>query len=135
MAESQIHIDLVRLMSKYVQSVYNIDIGHIFIDLPETLIGSKPPVIRNFRPDLFVRNKHLLIIGEAKTEPDWDKRHSREQYQNYLEECLATNHPSILLLAVPWRFEKSIYSRISHMCTNNQLSKVKIVVISDMTRM
>ncbi|HMD89492.1 MAG TPA: hypothetical protein VKF38_10045 [Anaerolineaceae bacterium] len=135
MSESQIHIDLVRLMFMYVQTKFEIELGHIFLDLPESKIGSKPPIIRDFRPDLFVKTKELLIIGEAKTESDWDKKHSHEQYRAYMSECVANNSTSILLIAIPWRFERSVKSRLLHMFPINQQSERQIIVISDMVKL
>lgn len=132
MAESQIHIDLVRLMFRYVQIEFNTDVGHILIDLPDSKNGTRPPKIQEFRPDLYAKTKSLLIIGEAKTESDWDRRHSLEQYQTYIDECMANECLSILLIAIPWRFEKSLKSRIKHNFQTENQYNVQIKVISDM---
>lgn len=134
MAESQKHIDLVRIMSRYVQTKLAVEIGHILIDLPDSAVGSKPPNIGSYRPDLFISNEKLLLIGEAKTESDWQKRHSLEQYKDYMTACLRHNGTSIILGAVPWHIEKSLRSRLLSLFTSEQLAKVQIIVISDMTR-
>lgn len=132
MSESDVHIKLVHLMLTYIKTKYGIVSGYVFTDLPES--KHKPPIFDNSRPDLYIINEDLLIIGEAKTECDWDKRHSHDQYRTYMNECFRSDIRPILLVAVPWRVEKSLRSRLMHMFEVKHYAKVEIIVISDMVR-
>jgi len=134
MAESQSHIDLVRLLNRYIEVELNIDCGHILIDTPETNSVNKPPLIRDYRPDIYAKEKGTLFIGDAKTDSDWDRKHSHDQYHAYVAECLAHEGSSVLLLAVPWHVERSVRSRLKRMFPAQFYPSLSIIVISDMWR-
>jgi len=132
MAESETHLYLVKKIDQYVECVLKIDRGYIMLDAPNYSSFNKPPLIRDFRPDVYAKTKNLLIIGEAKTEEDWDKRHSHEQYRAYVNECLNFCGAAILIIAVPWRVERSIRSRIKNMFKIDDLPNKSVLIISDM---
>lgn len=134
MPESQYHINLTRLMDKYVQQVLKINSGYILLDTPETSLGSKPPLIQGYRPDIYVNPPDRLIIGDAKTAEDWDRRHSHDQYRAYVKECSQYKGHSLFLLAVPWQVERSARARLKYMFLEESQSNLDILVISDMWR-
>lgn len=101
MSESRSHIDLVATVVNYVKKLVLPDFHAIIqYDSPDSPRPSK--VIGNFIPDVYFWNKDLLIIGEAKTLKDFDKRHSLDQYRAYMQECKNFWGESILVIAVPW---------------------------------
>ena len=44
-----------------------------------------------------------MFIGEAKTELDFDRKHSKEQYDSYLEELDNYDGEGWLVISVPWQ--------------------------------
>lgn len=103
MAESFIHMEYVRIISDYVNLLIEEgDRCFVLVDLPES---SNRPVatIGNFIPDLYYKN-NCLIIGEAKTENDFDRKHSIEQYISYIKEASIYNGISHIVICT------SIYS-------------------------
>lgn len=106
MAESALHIELVKAMYKWVCIAYfNGDDGLVLVSLPSTPVHSKPlRVLGGYEPDLFAKDlsSNLLILGEAKTSEDIGRLHSKEQYRAYYETCKYHNGPSILVFAVPF---------------------------------
>lgn len=87
MAESIVHINYVRKIAEYTSAIIPVElIPHLLIDLPESY--RKPDrTIGNFLPDLYYKDLKYLIIGEAKTENDIDRKHSINQYKSYIEEA------------------------------------------------
>ncbi len=87
MAESSEHIDYVKKIAKYVSLLTSVEISsNLLVDLPE--YSNRPDrTIGNFIPDLFYKDSRCLIIGEAKTENDIDRKHSKEQYESYIREA------------------------------------------------
>jgi len=71
---------------------------HIRIDTPSSSF-LPPSVIDGYRPDLYYNHNGLLIIGEAKTDPDFDKRHSIEQYNSYYSECKLHGENSVIVVS------------------------------------
>ncbi|WP_394871081.1 hypothetical protein [Clostridium butyricum] len=101
MGESNIHMDLVRLLRRYVINSNKISCKLILSDLPEEI--EKPIAMpEGFRPDLYYKDSHCLIIGEAKTSLDFKKKHSINQYMSYLKYCSIYSSNSKFYLAVPW---------------------------------
>lgn len=103
MAESAVHIEYVNKLGLYVKSrlEFNEHI-HILLDTPFST-EFPPHVINNFRPDLYYNHNNVLIIGEAKTDDDFDRPHSISQYTSYLEECSLFPGDSILVLSCSWK--------------------------------
>lgn len=116
MAETYKHQELVQLLKKEVSKL--IPAGcQILIqqDTPDTL-SLPPQTIDGFRPDIYYCFENLLIIGEAKTEGDVEKQHSRAQYEAYLKECANFQGEAVLLIAVPW---------LESAAANNIIQKLK----------
>lgn len=89
MAESATHISYVKIAEQYVRGIIPND-AHCLIEADIADYPKRPTrTIGDFIPDLYFSYNGLLVIGEAKTENDIDRKHSKEQYQSYLFE--ATN--------------------------------------------
>lgn len=101
MGESKKHMDLVRSLKSYVEKIPEIEGSLIRSDLPESV--EKPlPMSDGFRPDIYYEYLNLLVIGEAKTSFDFERKHSIEQYNSYLRRCNLFFGKAVFILAVPW---------------------------------
>jgi len=98
MAESIVHINYVRKMVDYLSVLIPIgDRSLVLVDLPES--SRKPDrTIGNFIPDLYYKNTGCLIIGEAKTENDIDRKHSIDQFESYIVETSLFNGESHIVI-------------------------------------
>lgn len=104
MPESQTHMMLVKALVSWIsKSLLKGDDGLMFIDRSTSSVVEKPPKIGRYIPDVFVPNgfKYQLIIGEAKTAKDLEKKHSIKQIKEFILKCNETEN-SIFILAVPW---------------------------------
>lgn len=108
MAESAEHINYVIMISNYVKELLPVN-EHPFImtDSPNEVAGT-PPVAGNYRPDVYYQNNGLLIIGEAKTDPDFDRQHSINQYKSYFEECDYFAGMAMLVVGGSWRISAAL---------------------------
>ena len=101
MSESQSHVKLVNIAFDYIKKkISNNCESLIECDSVSTQKPSK--IIGGFIPDVFFTYRDLLIIGEAKTEDDFERRHSKNQYAAYIQECCRFDGKAILVIAVPW---------------------------------
>lgn len=87
MPESIDHINYIRIIAKYVLALIPVDNRTLLlVDLPES--RRKPDrTIGNFIPDVYYKDSRCIIIGEAKTEYDIDRKHSIAQYISYIQEA------------------------------------------------
>ena len=110
MSESVQHLQLVSFLKKKVMSITPSDCWCCIQDeLPDSL--NHPPItLEGFRPDIYYHYKNLLIIGEAKTNKDVSRKHSRAQYESYIKECSAFSGEAFMFLAVPWLEEAEAHN-------------------------
>lgn len=130
MSESRAHLDLVLKAVSYIKEIVPEEYqGLIYFDSPDTV---RPPKIENnYVPDVYYCYKDLLIIGEAKTYEDFERNHSKLQYQAYLKETIKFNGSSIIVVSVPWQIvptAKNLLRRFK----NNTNSTAKIIVINEL---
>ena len=70
-------------------------------DLPEY---EKPSLTYDsFIPDVCYSYNGVLIVGEAKTYDDFNRDHSRKQYEAYIRDCKKYPGSSTIIIAVPWQ--------------------------------
>lgn len=101
MGESAKHLELVKRIITYMEKLPDIEASLIQSDLPESI--EKPDsTMEGFRPDIYYNYSNFMIIGEAKTSYDFERKHSIEQYEAYYSKCNAFNGKSIFILAIPW---------------------------------
>ena len=108
MAESSNHRVLVNEIVKWVGERYLGGITEsMLVDNEEANPFNRPPLIYDFIPDVFLPHVCIgqLIIGEAKTVKDFERRHTREQINAFLHKCNEYDN-SVFVLAVPWRIER-----------------------------
>lgn len=134
MGESLKHIQLVqRLYEATCIFIPATNKGLIIVDSPES--NEKPSITaKGYRPDLYYCYDNILIIGEAKTSQDFDRRHSKEQYRAFLKTCEDFEGLSYLLLAVPWTEVVSARNLLKRIIRQNNYN-IKVIVINDLGRL
>ncbi len=131
MAESAVHMGYVTRIQGYVRSLLpEQEYVHILVDSPYEN-DTPPHVINNFRPDLYYCHNDYLIIGEAKTDDDFNRPHSLEQYLSYLNECKSFRGTSLLILSGSWRISPSFANLMRNMQIQNSLH-VRVVILNEM---
>ena len=101
MAESSLHRDLVQLAINILKA--NIPESEHWLIKADTDGFVRPrSVVNDFVPDVLFESDTLLIIGEAKTYDDFERKHSIEQYESYFEEFRICNKQSIFIISIPW---------------------------------
>lgn len=131
MAESAAHMEYVKIIQGYVRSMLpECEYLHVFVDSPYEK-ETPPHVINNFRPDLYYCHNDHLILGEAKTDDDFDRPHSIEQYLSYLHECHSFQGDSLLILSGSWRISASFANLLRNMQAQNYLH-ARVVILNEM---
>lgn len=131
MAESAVHMAYVKSIQGYVQSLLpECEYIHVLVDSPYEQ-ETPPHVINNFRPDLYYCHNDCLIIGEAKTDDDFNRPHSLEQYISYLTECQSFRGNSLLILSGSWRISPSFANLMRNMQFQNNMH-VRVVILNEM---
>ena len=131
MAESASHIRLVNALVRWIsKSYFNGETGSIFIDSPDSSLGSRPPRIYNYTPDVLVPPglAEIFIIGEAKTPSDLETNHSMEQFVAFIKKCSEFDN-SLFVLAVRWDFVRLGYSIVRHAQKIADANYVKVKVL------
>lgn len=131
MAESAVHMGYVSLIKEYVEKVLpEIEHFHILVDSPTSM--EKPPhVFNNYVPDLYYNHREQLIIGEAKTDDDFDRPHSLDQYLSYLQECSRFSGDSVLIVSGSWRISAALSNLLRNMKKKASLS-VKVIILNEL---
>ena len=131
MSESSNHIDLVKLLAKWITELLPPeDHSHMLIDIPENPRQKKPPKLYGFVPDIFVLNtsRYAFVIGEAKTATDVDNNHTTEQLTAFLRKC-SENNNSLLVMAVPWHVVRLARWVITHCKREARLDYIETKVV------
>lgn len=132
MGESAKHLELVKRIITYVGKLPNIEASLIQSDLPESI--EKPDsTMEGFRPDIYYNYSNFMIIGEAKTSYDFERKHSIEQYKAYYNKCNAFNGKSIFILAIPWTESISAKNLLRRIKKNSNY-EIETWVINDTGR-
>lgn len=106
MSESRSHIDLVNVAHNFIKTLVPQDKWALIqVDSADTF---RPASINGrFIPDVQFWDDNLFIIGEAKTIKDFERDHSKQQYQAYLAECKNFHGKAVLVVAVPWQIVRT----------------------------
>lgn len=105
MSESRSHIELVQVAKNYIIDSIPEEYS-IFVQM-HSADTQRPQVLESFIPDVFVEIPDLLMIGEAKTINDFDREHSKAQFDVYLNKCDSFHGESCLVISVPWQIVPS----------------------------
>ncbi len=100
--ESQAHIDLVKRVFEYSKRIVPKNTTDLIqVDSDGKHCGFRTS--NNYIPDIFYEFDGLMIIGEAKTLDDFERKHSFSQYEDYIETCKYYSGKSVLVIGVPWQ--------------------------------
>ena len=103
MPESGIHADLVQALIRFAERKFD-GLANIAVreDSVRPMRGERPPRIEGFVPDVFATNvpTTITLIGEAKTQQDLERDHSRRQIFAFLS-YLSKTQQGIFVLCVP----------------------------------
>lgn len=131
MSESITHMSYVSKIFEYVkQIVPKNNSSLIILDSPDSY-DNTIPVINGFRPDLTYKINDTLILGEAKTDDDVERRHSLNQYYSYLKEADSFDGNAIVVFCVSWKMFSTIKNHLRYIRRQNAFNKVKIIVLND----
>ena len=129
MGESRKHIELGEIAFNYTKTI----VPEYYLDLIEVdCCDQKKPsrVIGNYVPDVFYCFNNLMVIGEAKTLDDFERRHSKEQFMSYIKECSLFDGDAYLIVSVPWEIvvtAKTYFKKL----TKDSEKKITIVVLNE----
>ncbi len=132
MSESRSHVELVAVAVKYIKTIVAPDF-HSIIQCDSADSPRPTKVIGNYIPDVYFWHADQLIIGEAKTINDFDRPHSRNQYDAYIAECKRFFGRAALVISVPWQVvatAKNYFRRLK----KNFGADVPIIIINEFGR-
>lgn len=131
MAESAAHIGYVEQLDAYVKGLLSgNEHVHILIDTPNST-EYPPHVVNNFRPDLYYNHDGKLIIGEAKTDDDFNRPHSIAQYKSYMEECRLFDGDSLIVFSCSWMVAPALANLIRNI-RRAEGNKTKIKIVNEL---
>lgn len=115
MAESLIHMDLVRKIALYISRITPaFSVSLLDAELPEC--GRTPKCLYGYYPDVRYRDNNSIIIGEAKTQYDIANDHTEAQLNAYIDEVLTYNLQRHIIYCVPF---------VSYVQMKNALRRIK----------
>ena len=131
MAESRNHLELVQVALKYIKGIISSEMSKLIqIDSPDT---KRPEMIDRFIPDILLEEDSLLIIGEAKTIKDLERKHSLDQYEAYLRKCQSFIGDKYIVISVPWQITRTAKNLFRSLKNKYSIDvNVKIVVINEL---
>ena len=129
--ESLKHHNLVKKMNEYIVNYENAEVSLVESDIFE-VNGKVTRMPEGFVPDLYYKYNGLLIIGEAKTDSDFEREHSLQQYISYLKylKKYSDEYRCIFIIAVPWETTKTACRIINKLAIEND--KLEIIFINEM---
>ena len=130
--ESQEHIDLVKVTYNYISKLVPYE-NRCLIETDSSENNSSVHVIGNFIPDVYYSFGDLLLIGEAKTELDFERKHSKEQYNAYINECNLFWGEAILVISVPWQIIASAKNYFRRKKNRGEIT-FNVVILDEMGR-
>ena len=128
--ESKAHIELVNSAMAYIKRIIP-EPNHIMIQSDSSGNQSEVRVLGNYIPDIYYCGNDFVIIGEAKTLDDFERKHSKDQFNAYIEECQVFSGKSYLVIAVPWQL---MFTAKNYFKREKQRKKLnfQIVIINEL---
>ena len=131
MAESKIHMDYVKRIVQYITEHFSLsNDDYIGIDLPESPL--KPiQIIGDVRPDVYYKNKSIIIIGEAKTENDINNRHTEKQINLYFDELSLAKGERNLIFCTSFYSYSSLKNMILRLKRRRCIDHIKVHIMDE----
>ena len=131
MPESSTHMSFVNFIYEYMKQIIPCNNSSLILIDSQVCSDSPIPVINGFRPDLIYRIDNQLIIGDAKTDDDVERRHSIDQYYSYLKEAEAFDGDSIVVFCVSWKMFSTLKNNLRVIKRQNSFTKATIIVLNN----
>jgi hypothetical protein len=133
MGESRLHQALVGNARRYIRrTLPEVPDCFILSDSLDSFSCQRPYVIQGFIPDLFVDTGEVLVIGEAKTPDDVERKHSVDQYNSFLKECSNYNGEAYFLLSTTWDLVATAKNLLNQINSKVGNGRVRILVICEL---
>lgn len=133
MAESQLHMDLVRKIALYVkQLIPDFSASLLDAELPE--YGRTPQCLYGYYPDIRYRDNNVIIIGEAKTQNDIDNDHTEAQLNAYIDELQTYNLQRHIIFCVPFVSYSQMKNRLRHIKEQRKLKDITFHILDNFNR-
>ena len=127
MGESTKHIELVAMVQREVAAMVTDRYASLIqVDSPDSTEKAR---IGRHCPDVYYNYDGKLVVGEAKTLDDFARKHSQEQFDEYLAACSTCLGESALIVAVPWMLAataKNFFRRRTSL-----RGKTRIIILDD----
>jgi len=130
MAESRLHKQLVRSIVSYLETIPNCCADFIEADL-ENFNTRTTRVVGGFYPDVFYKDYHKIIIGEAKTEHDLINPHTQDQILSYIEEVKLFEGERHIVLCVPFIAFCSLFNYVNRLVEKQNVKNIMFHLLSD----
>lgn len=131
MSESRKHMDLVDQIYAWIKEAlpgqYKMFVEK---DSPET---TQSNMVYGYKPDVYYEFDSQLYIGEAKTINDFERFHSKQQYEAYLKKCVQFEGKACLVIGIPWQLQSTAKNYFRRYKLINHID-VPILIITDMNR-
>ena len=133
MAESLLHMDLVRIIASYIKRITpNFSASLLDAELPE--YGRTPKCLYGYYPDIRYRDNNNIIIGEAKTQYDIDNDHTEAQLNAYIDELLTYNLQLHIIYCVPFVSYVQMKNYLRHVKEQRELTDITFHVLDNFNR-
>lgn len=132
MPESDKHILLVNLLRESIMSIIPSDQSSV-LEIDSSSTDKPYAVINGFIPDAFFDFDNITIIGEAKTDADFQRKHSLAQYDAYMDTLdheYENGKKVYLFVAVSWQICNHAYNFFKSL-KKKKGSNCRIIIISD----
>lgn len=130
--ESQAHIDLVNRIYEYMTRLIKEE-NICLIERDSAGVIGEAYTADSFVPDVYYSFGGTLMIGEAKTENDFERNHSIRQYESYIKECNLFEGDATLIIGIPWQLSataKNFFRRKK----NKKKINFRVIVLDEMGR-
>ena len=110
MSESAQHQKLVKTIIEYVETIVGKDKKCFITSDAADGMNISPLTAEGFRPDVFYQYDDVLIVGEAKTSNEVDRRHSKLQYESYIKKCALFEGQAYFIASVYWMDKAQLHN-------------------------
>lgn len=134
MAESLLHMDLVRRIASYVETItHSFASSLLDADLPE--YGRRTPkVISGYYPDVRYLDQSIFAIGEAKTDKDIINEHTEKQLLAYIAEAKTYVRERHIIYCIPFVSFIQVKNILRRIKTKQNLNDITFHVLDNFGR-
>ena len=133
MAESRQHKNLVKCIVSYLETIPGCCLDLVEADLTDFNTRTTR-IVGGYYPDVFYRDRDIIIIGEAKTDADLLTPHTDRQLSSYIEEVLLFPGEKHIILSVPFLSCNTLYNYVNRKMEKIPECGIFFHLINDMQR-